>query len=470
MKTFLGDDFILSTDTARELYEYARKMPIFDYHCHNPPAQIAENTQFENVTQPWLYGDHYKWRALRTLGVPEDRITGSASDRDKFQAWAETVPRTIGNPLFQWTHLELNRYFGVDELLNPQSAERIWNQCNELLAKPGYRVQGLVEMMNVKVLCTTDDPVDDLAHHRKIREDGTCPFEVFPAFRPDKAHAVDNHEIFNPWVDRLEQAAGMSVKSFGDLIAAVKKRHDYFHSMGGRLSDHALLYPVADDFTDREIEELFRKVRGGTSLTGSEVTKFKSAVMLELGRMDAEAGWTMQLHIGALRSTNTRMYKRLGPDTGYDSMADFPIAYPLARFLDRLDAADQLPKMILYSVNPNDNEVLATMIGNFQDPRIPGKMQFGTAWWFNDQRDGMEQQMIALANMGLLAPFVGMLTDSRSFLSYPRHEYFRRILCNLIGNWVASGEVPNDMSLLRPLVEDICYNNAVRYFDLPLKG
>lgn len=467
-RPFLGEDFLLESDVARRLYhDHAAKMPIFDYHCHLPPAQIAENTQFENLSKIWLAGDHYKWRAMRANGVPEEQITGSADDRTKFRAWAKTVPYTIGNPLYHWTHLELARPFGVaGKVLNEETADEIYDHCNALLATEKFRVRGILDQMNVKVICTTDDPADNLEYHREIADDSSFGIKVFPAFRPDKAHAIENPVAYKEWIGRLEAAAGSSITSYESLLAAMQSRHDYFHERGCRISDHGIEYPVQEKATSSELEAIFRRVIDGVKPDPLSVRKFRSAVMREFGRMDADAGWTMQLHMGAVRNVNSRMFAELGPDTGYDSIADFPIALGLVRFLDSLAADGKLPKTILYNLNPTDNDLIASIIGSFQDGSVPGKMQFGSGWWFNDQKDGMLKQMIALANHGLLSRFVGMLTDSRSFLSYPRHEYFRRILCNLIGNWVVAGEAPNDERLLGNMVEDICYGNAEQYFGL----
>ncbi len=467
-RPFLGEDFLLESEIARRLYhDHAAKMPIFDYHCHLPPAQIAENTQFENLSKIWLAGDHYKWRAMRANGIPEEQITGGADDRTKFRAWAKTVPYTIGNPLYHWTHLELARPFGVTgKLLNERTADEIYDRCNALLATKEFRVRGILEQMNVHVVCTTDDPTDNLEYHREIAADSSFGIKVFPAFRPDKAHAIENPTAYKEWIGRLEAAAGSSVTSYESLLAAIQARHDYFHERGCRISDHGIEYPVQEKATASELEAIFRRVIDGVKPHPLSVRKFRSAVMRELGRMDADAGWTMQLHMGAVRNVNSRMFAELGPDTGYDSIADFPIALGLVRFLDSLASEDKLPKTILYNLNPTDNDLIASIIGSFQDGSVPGKMQFGSGWWFNDQKDGMLKQMIALANHGLLSRFVGMLTDSRSFLSYPRHEYFRRILSNMIGNWVVAGEAPNDETLLGNMIEDICYGNAKRYFGL----
>jgi glucuronate isomerase len=466
---FIHRDFLLQTDVAKHLFhEHAEKMPIFDYHCHLPVQQVADDIQFKNLTQIWLYGDHYKWRAMRTNGVDERFCTGDASDWEKFEKWAQTVPHCLRNPLYHWTHMELKRPFGIsDKLLGPQTAKDIYDKCNELLQTPQFSTRGIMRQMNVKVVCTTDDPIDDLRHHKKIAADG-FEVKVYPAWRPDKGMAVENVKAVSEWIDKLSQAAGMDIKNFGDYLAALRKRHDYFHAAGCRLSDHGIETAYADDYTDSEIKKIFDKIRSGKDLDGSEILKFKSAMMFEFGLMDAEKGWVQQFHMGALRNNNSRLFKSLGPDTGLDSIGDFDIGRALVKFLDRLDSQKKLPKTILYNLNPRDNELLATIMGSFQDGSVPGKMQLGSGWWFLDQRDGMEKQMTALSNLGLLSRFVGMLTDSRSFLSYPRHEYFRRILCNILGNDVESGLIPKDMKLLGQMVEDICFNNAKNYFGMKI--
>jgi glucuronate isomerase len=464
---FIHSDFLLQTETAKYLYhQHAAKMPIYDYHCHLPVQQIADDVRFENMTQIWLYGDHYKWRAMRTNGVDERYCTGDASDWEKFQMWAKTVPFCIRNPLYHWTHMELKRPFGIsDKLLCPETAREIYDRCNELLKSPKFSARGIMKQMNVKLVCTTDDPVDDLQYHKKIAAD-KFEVRVYPAWRPDRGMAAENVKMLNDWIEALQRAADVEIKDFNDYIEAIRKRHDYFHQNGCRLSDHGIETAYASDYTQTEIEKIFAKIRKGKELISEEILKFKSAMMYEFGLMDAEKGWVQQLHIGPIRDNNTRMLKALGPNTGFDSIGDFEIAKPLAKFLDSLDMKNKLPKTILYNINPRDNELMATMIGNFQDGSIPGKMQFGSAWWFLDQKDGMEKQLNALSNMGLLSRFVGMLTDSRSFLSYPRHEYFRRILCNMLGNDVESGLIPKDLKLLGQLVENICYNNAKNYFGM----
>jgi len=465
MKKFMDKDFLLHTETAKELYHnHAAKMPIFDYHCHINPKQIADDVRFENITQIWLYGDHYKWRGMRTNGVDEKYCTGNASDREKFDKWAETVPNTLRNPLFHWTHLELKKFFGIEKVLSPKTADEIWEVCNAKLNSPGYSARGIIKMANVHTICTTDDPVDSLEYHRQIKESG---FEthVLPAWRPDKAMAVENTKSFNDYIDQLATVAAMDISTFSNLMSALDIRHAFFHENGCRLSDHGLETAIAEDYTASEIEAIFVKIRGGAALSQAEILKFKSAMLYEFGVMDHSRGWSQQFHIGALRNNNTRLFKKLGADVGFDSIGDFEIGRPLSKLLDRLDMENRLAKTVLYNLNPRDNELIGTMIGNFQDGSVPGKMQFGSGWWFLDQKDGMEKQINALSNLGLLSRFVGMLTDSRSFLSYTRHEYFRRTLCNILGNDVENGEIPNDMELLGQMVENISFNNAKNYFN-----
>ncbi|MBD0258585.1 MAG: glucuronate isomerase [Cytophagales bacterium] len=463
-KPFLSDDFLLQTDTARYLYhEHAARMPIIDYHCHLPPDQIAADQRFANLTRIWLDGDHYKWRAMRTNGVPERFITGDADDYARFQQWAETVPYTMRNPLYHWTHLELRRYFGITRVLDGDSAREIYDQATALLQTPGYSVRGLLRRMNVRVICTTDDPTDSLEHHRQIRESG-FEIRVLPTFRPDKGMAPEDPVAFNAWVDKLAATTNTDIHDFAAYLAALRQRHDFFASMGCRLSDHGLEQIYAEPYGEGEIRQIFEKVRGGQTLSPPDVLKFKSAMLVEFALMDHEKGWTQQYHLGAIRNNNSRMLRQLGPDTGWDSVGDFEMARPMTRFFDRLDSDNRLAKTILYNLNPRDNELFATMLGNYNDGSVPGKMQFGSGWWFLDQKDGMERQLNALSNMGLLSRFVGMLTDSRSFLSYPRHEYFRRILCNLLGNDVENGELPADREWLGKMVENICYHNANEYF------
>lgn len=465
MKPFIDEDFLLQTQTAQKLYhEHAEKMPIFDYHCHINPKDIAEDRSFNTITEIWLYGDHYKWRAMRTNGVDEKYCTGDASDWEKFEKWAETVPHTLRNPLYHWTHLELKKFFGISELLNPKNARAIYDACNAKLQTPKYSCRNIIRMANVNTICTTDDPIDNLQYHRQIKADG---FEVavLPAWRPDKAMMVEDPVFYNDYINKLADAAGMKIVSFSDLIQALDKRHQFFHENGCRLSDHGLDTAFAEDYTMDEIQAIFVKVRSGNKLTGTEILKFKSCMLYEFGVMDHSRGWTQQFHIGALRNNNTRLFNKLGPDTGFDSIGDEPVARPLSKLLNQLDMEDKLCKTVLYNLNPADNELYATMIGNFQDGSVPGKMQYGSGWWFLDQKDGMEKQINALSNLGLLSRFVGMLTDSRSFLSYTRHEYFRRTLCNILGNDVENGEVPDDMDLLGSMVENICFNNAKNYFN-----
>ncbi|GAB3634963.1 glucuronate isomerase [Hymenobacter arcticus] len=464
MTPFLSDDFLLQSETARTLYhQHAAPQPIIDYHCHLPPDQIAQNRQFENITQIWLYGDHYKWRAMRTNGVNERFITGDATDWEKFEKWAETVPYTVRNPLYHWTHLELRRYFGVTELLNKDSARRIYDQCNALLQTPAYSVQGLLTKMNVKVVCTTDDPADSLEHHQDIAGQGFAT-QILPTFRPDKAMTPEASD-YRAYLDKLGAAAGVNIQSYKDLQDSLRQRHDFFAAQGGRLSDHGLEQLYAADYTEEQVAAIFDKARNGQALSTLEIEQFKSAMLIFLAELDWQKGWTQQFHLGALRNNNARALRQLGPDTGWDSIGDFTQAQALSRFLDRLDSQDKLAKTILYNLNPADNDVFATMIGDFQDGSVAGKMQFGSGWWFLDQKDGMEKQLNALSNMGLLSRFVGMLTDSRSFLSFPRHEYFRRILCNLLARDVENGELPaEELPWLGELVERISYGNARDYF------
>jgi glucuronate isomerase len=465
-RSFIHDDFLLATKQARELYHtYAKNEPIFDYHCHLSPAAIASNHQFADLAELWLGGDHYKWRAMRTNGVAERFCTGDATPREKFQAWAETVPHTLRNPLYHWTHLELKRYFGVDVLLNGGTAEKIWKQANAKL--PKLRVHDLLTMSKVAVVCTTDDPADPLDLHTKIRN-SKLKTRVYPAYRPDKALAVSNPVAFNAWVEKLAATANLTIRTFDDFLGALKKRHDDFHAAGGRLSDHGLETALSEPCTHSQAKMVFDAARSGRVPGAEETLRYGSYLMLEFGRWDATRGWTKQLHLGAIRNNSSRLLGQLGPDTGLDSIGDFPQARALSRYLDTLDATNQLPRTIIYNVNPSDNYVMGTMIGNFQDGSIAGKLQFGSGWWFLDQKEGMEWQMNALSNLGLLSRFVGMLTDSRSFVSYPRHEYFRRTLCNLLGGDMARGEIPGDLKLVGGMVRNICFGNARNYFNLEL--
>ncbi len=465
---FIHEDFLLTTKQARELYHrYAKNEPIYDYHCHLPPQQIATNHEFADLAELWLGGDHYKWRAMRTNGVKEDFVTGKATPREKFQAWAETVPHTLRNPLYHWSALELKRYFGVDDLLDGKNAEKVWKKANALL--PKRRTHDLITMSNVAVVCTTDDPADPLDYHHQIAR-SKLKARVYPAFRPDKAMSVNAPAGFNAWVDKLAATAKVAagIKSFDDLLSALKKRHDEFHAIGCRVSDHGLESALAEDCTHAQAKMIFDAARAGRAASPEDTARFGSYLMLEFGRWDAARGWTKQLHVGALRNNNTRLLTKLGPDTGFDSIGDFPQAVALSKYLNALDSTDQLPRTILYNNNPADNYVLGTMIGNFQDGSIPGKVQFGSGWWFLDQKEGMEWQINALSNLGLLSRFVGMITDSRSFVSCPRHEYFRRTLCNLLGGDMARGEIPNDLKLVGGMVKNICFANARDYFGLEL--
>ena len=465
MKKFLDKNFLLEGTAAQHFFHaYAEEMPIIDYHCHLPPDQIANDTTFENLTQIWLYGDHYKWRAMRTNGVDESYITGNKSDADKFYKWAETVPYTLRNPLYHWTHLELKRYFDVDELLSAATAKKIYHECSEKLRSKEYSVRNLLRKMNVKVICTTDDPLDSLQYHRSLKAEG-FEIRILPAFRPDKAMNVDDVKTFNDYVNKLESVADTSIKNYQTYLDALKKRHDFFASMDCGVSDHGLEQMYAEDYTEEEINSIFDRLRSGKAVSLADNLKFKSAMLYEFALWDWEKGWVQQYHLGALRNNNSRALQQLGPDTGWDSIGDFSQAKALAKFMNRLDGQDQLAKTILYNLNPADNELMATMIGNYNDGSVPGKIQFGSAWWFLDQKDGMIKQLNALSNMGLLSRFVGMLTDSRSFLSYPRHEYFRRILCNLFGDEVEKGELPNDIEWIGKIVQDICYHNAANYFN-----
>jgi glucuronate isomerase len=466
--TFLTEDFLLQTKTARRLYhEYAEKMPIYDYHCHLSAKLIADDYMFNNFTEAWLAGDHYKWRAMRANGVDERFITGDANDSEKFEKWAETVPFTLRNPLYHWTHLELKRYFGINELLSGDNAKETFDACSTMLRSSEFSVRNLLAKMNVKLVCTTESPLDTLEHHKKIKDAGIGT-KVYAAFRPDRALATENPPALNEFIDKLGEFCNTDITNFDSYLEALNSRHTYFHDNGCRLSDFGLETAYAEQYTAGEVEKIFEKIRTGGLLQPEEHLKFKSAVLFELARMDAVASWVMQLHLGALRNTNSRMLNELGPDTGFDSIGDFEIARPLARFLDKLNNAGKLPKTILYNLNPKDNAVIAAMTGNFQNGSCPGKIQYGPAWWFLDQKDGIENQIEMLSNMGLLSRFIGMTTDSRSFLSFPRHEYFRRVLCNVLGNDMEAGLLPNDMGLIGSTVEAVCFDNAQNYFSMPL--
>ncbi len=466
---FIHPNFLLENAAARRLYrEYAQDEPILDYHSHLSPKDIAENRQFKNLFEIWLEGDHYKWRAMRSNGVAERFCTGDAEPIEKFQAWAATVPQALRNPLYHWTHLELKRYFGIGALLNEKTAASVWEQANASLATPGFRVHGILKKFRVAALCTTDDPADDLVYHRAIAASG-LETKVYPTFRPDKAMGVDQPEAWNAWIARLEPTANVSVSRFADLLEALRQRHQAFHELGGRLSDHGLERCFADFCSDAVAESIFDKARKGVAASPQEKAQFASWLMLFFGRLDAERGWTKQLHLGALRNNNGRLFGRLGADTGFDSIGDWPQAQALSAYLDRLDRENALPKTILYNLNPADNYVFAAMLGNFQDGSTAGKIQLGSGWWFLDQKEAIEWQINALSNLGLLSRFVGMLTDSRSFMSYPRHEYFRRTLCNLLGRDVEKGELPDDPDLLGPMIRNICFGNAKNYLGLAVK-
>lgn len=469
MKPFMDKDFLLSTDTAKELYhEFAAKVPVLDYHCHINPQEIAEDRKFENITQVWLGGDHYKWRQMRSNGVEEYYITGDAPDREKFQKWAETLEKAIGNPLFHWSHLELQRYFGYYGVLNGETAEEVWNLCNAKLQEPSMSVRNLIRQSNVTLVCTTDDPADDLRWHKVIAEDESFDVQVLPAWRPDKAMNLEKPD-FAEYLKKLGTAAEMEIGTFADLKAALAKRMDFFNEMGCKASDHGLEYVMYAPASDEEVERVFAKRLAGETVTKEEERIYKTAYMLFMAAQCKKLGWAMQLHYGCKRDNNTAMYKKLGPDTGYDCINNYAPSSETADFLNAVDMDGGLPKTILYSLNPNDDEALGTMLGCFQNSDAIGKIQQGSAWWFNDNKTGMMKQMTSLANLGLLGNFIGMLTDSRSFLSYPRHEYFRRIMCELIGGWVENGEYPKDMKNLEKIVKGISYNNAVRYFGFDLE-
>jgi glucuronate isomerase len=462
--TFIKPDFLLRNKTAHRLYErYAAGQPIIDYHSHLPPKDIAENRRFANLFEIWLEGDHYKWRAMRANGVQERYCTGDADPYDKFAAWAATVPNCLRNPLYHWTHLELDRYFEIRDLLNEKTARRIWDRANEALPSDALRTHGILKTFDVRVVCTTDDPAESLEWHAKIRDSGLAT-RVYPTFRPDRALDVHAPETFNAWVNRLAATADVHVAKFGDFLDALSKRHQAFHDVGGRLSDHGLAYCYARPCSEGEASSIFDRARAGKAATAEEHDGFAAFLMLFFGRLDAQKGWTKQLHLGALRNVNTGALRTYGRDGGFDSIGDWPQAEPLGAYLDRLNQEGSLPKTIVYNVNPSDNYTLATMIGNFQDGSVAGKVQFGSAWWFVDQKEGIEWQLNALSNAGLLSRFVGMLTDSRSFMSYPRHEYFRRVLCNLLGAEIENGELPDDDELIRSLIEGVSYRNASEYF------
>ena len=466
MKNFMDENFLLQSQTAQELYhDHAAKMPIIDYHCHLVPKMVADDHKFRSLTEIWLGGDHYKWRAMRTNGVAERFCTGAdTSDWEKFEKWAETVPYTMRNPLYHWTHLELKTAFGIDKILNKDTAREIFDECNEKLALPEYSARGMMTRYNVEAVCTTDDPIDSLEFHIATKNSGFAT-KMLPTWRPDKAMAVEVSADFRAYIEKLAEVSGVAINTFDDVVAALKVRHEFFASLGCKLSDHGIEEFYAEDYTEAEVKAIFNKVYGGTELTKEEILKFKSAMLVVFAEMDWETGWTQQFHYGAIRNNNTRMFEKLGPDTGFDSIGEFNTAKAMSKFLNRLDYNGKLTKTILYNLNPCANEVIATMLGNFQDGEIAGKIQFGSGWWFLDQKDGMEKQMNALSVLGLLSRFVGMLTDSRSFMSYPRHEYFRRTLCNLVGRDVENGEIPaSEMKFIGQMIEDISYNNAKNFF------
>ncbi len=465
MKPFINDDFLLDNEASKQLYhDFAKDLPIIDYHNHLPPKEIAEDRNFDNLTQIWLEGDHYKWRAMRAFGIDEHFITGSATDKEKFIKWAETCPNTLRNPLFHWSQLELKRYFGIDELLNSESADRIYETTQEQLRTKEFSVQALLSIMNVETVCTTDDPRDDLNYHVGFSSSDS-KMKMLPSFRPDKAIEFKNEETSLKYITELAEVSRIEINDLDSFMDALMQRHDYFHSLGCRLSDLGLPYIEIEEFSELEVKSAFSKLLQSASLTETEIKKLRSFILLELAKMNHEKGWVQQLHLGPIRNNNSRLYNTIGPDTGFDSIGDYPQADGLSRFLDFLDSSNQLSKTILYNVNPAQNEVFATMAGNFNDGSIKGKVQWGSAWWFLDQLDGMEKQINTLSNMGLLSCFIGMLTDSRSFMSFPRHEYFRRLLCNILGKDIEKGHLPNDIPLLGKLVTDVCYTNAKNYFN-----
>ncbi len=468
MKKFINDDFVLQSDEAKRLYnDYAKDLPIIDFHCHLPPGEVAYDIKWDNIAQVWLGGDHYKWRAMRSNGIPEEYCTGKASDRDKFQKFAETMPYLLRNPMYHWCHLELARYFDIDDiLLGPDTAEEIWQRTSEKISSISAR--SLMTGSNVKLVCTTDDPIDSLTFHKQIAEDQSFNVQVLPTWRPDKAMNIKNNHAFNEYLDKLAAAAGTTINIYDDLINALHNRHDFFHAMGCRISDRGLDKCYSDTFTEKEVDNIFFRARAGETVTDEEAEKFQSSMLLELAVMDCEKDWTMQLHIGAMRNNNTAMFNMLGPDTGFDSIGDATYAQSLSKFFDRLNTINSLPRTILYNLHPRDNEMLATMLGNFQDGITPGKLQLGSGWWFLDQKEGMQNQIEALSQLGLLRRFVGMVTDSRSFLSYTRHEYFRRILCNILGSDMKQGLVPYDFDLVGALIKDVSYNNSSTYFGFEL--
>ncbi|MBE9583690.1 glucuronate isomerase [Mucilaginibacter sp. JRF] len=465
MQSFLNENFLLTNDTARKLYyDYAAHQPIIDYHCHLPPDEIAQNKVFSNLTDVWLKGDHYKWRAMRTNGVTEDYVTGKRGDYEKFEKWAATIPYTLRNPLYHWSHLELQRYFGISEILSPATAKGIYDECTAMLQQPEFSTRSLITRMNVEVICTTDDPIDSLEHHKKLSDDGFTT-KVYPTFRPDEAMNTGNLVTLNTYINKLEAITNIDISTYSDYLTALKTRHDYFAAHGCKLSDHGLEHLYADDYTDEDIEDIFDKIRTGKPVSPHEADQFRSALLFEVARWNHEKGWAQQFHIGAIRNLNSKSMETLGPNTGWDAIGDFSHARSLARFLDKLNSANALAKTIVYNLNPADNEMIAAVLGCFNDGEILGKMQFGSAWWFLDQKDGITRQLNSLSNIGLISRMVGMLTDSRSFLSYPRHEYFRRILCNLFAEDIENGELPADIEWTGQIINDICYHNARNYFN-----
>ena len=463
MKHFINEDFLLNNKTARRLYhDFSEGRPIIDFHCHLSPAMIADDRKFDELGQAWLEGDHYKWRAMRTNGINERYCTGTATPREKFEKWAETVPATVGNPLYHWTHLELARYFGIFELLSPSTSASIYERASYLLKSKDFSIRSMIKKMNVETICTTDDPADTLEYHRQLK--GSFEVTVLPTFRPDNIIKTEDPVIFNAYVKRLENASGITISNFVTLVEALDNRHNFFHSNGGRLSDHGLDRFYFVQFTSGEVETILKKLLKGIKISPDETEKFRTSVMLELCRMNHKRGWTQQFHLGALRNNNTRMFRKMGPDTGWDSIGVPQDAFKMSKFLSSLDDTDQLAKTILYNLNPADNELMVTMAGNFNDGSQEVKVQYGPAWWFLDQRDGMEKHLKDVASLGLLRRFVGMVTDSRSFLSYPRHEYFRRIVCNFVGKEIEKGLIPDDNDLIKPLIEGISYQNAKDYF------
>jgi len=463
---FITDDFLLHSEAARRLYhDFAKAQPIFDYHCHLSPKDIAEDRQFENLAQIWIDGDHYKYRAMRANGVDEKFITGNASDYEKFTKWAETVPYTLRNPLYHWTHLELKNYFGITSLLNSDSAESIYNQCSDLLKKPEYSVKNILRKMNVAVVGTTDDPTDDLRYHKQLQQDH-FEIKVLPSFRPDKATEMEKGQAFVDWIHKLEKTVGYSIADFSILIQALQQRHDFFHEMGCRISDHGHADFYGEAYTSIEVNTIFENAMKGELVSVIEINKYKSAVLFELALMNNKKSWAQQFHVGAIRNNNAKMLQDIGPDQGFDSIGDSNMANNMSQFFGRLSECDGLANTIVYNLNPRDSELFASMAANFNEGPVAGKMQYGSAWWFLDQKDGMEKQLNVLSNFGLLSRFVGMVTDSRSFLSFPRHDYFRRILCNVLGEEIQKGELPNDMELIGPMVEAICYKNAKNYFKI----